>query len=180
MPNNGTLVELLGDMTLTLTNVLYALLGAGLVAFGVLAHAARELLLNNYRTKAARSHDSWEGWEWQPAPRASTGSSRPALYRQDRQASHRKAPSPAAARQPIPVLSRKPQRDKKPEVILDQAAIETAAMAKEVTLVLIANGFDKATAHAAVERVGKSDRESLETWMAAALRACSSGVRGIA
>ena len=165
-------------------NALYMLLGAGLVAFGVLVHAAAALMHKNHHA-AKTSGDTWEGeWEWQPVSRVS--SSRPALYRKASENKMSRLPADAAdtapdrpsnyRQQQIPTIPRKPQRDKRPTGEVDI----TAAMAKEVTLALVANGYDKQTAQAAVAQVGKSHRESLETWLVAALAACNPGRRGIA
>lgn len=191
---SGTSVEQRNDMSII--NALHMLLGAGLVAFGVLAHAAATLMLKNQRAAKVDRDNSWEGdWEWRPSARhaGQPVQARSAVHRKTENkavgtpATGSRVPavldlSPSVIRQPIPVIPRKPQRDRRPitgEVALAATDID-AAMAKEVTLALISNGYDKVTARAAVEQVSKSDRGSLETWMVAALRACNRGARGIA
>lgn len=177
-----------------LINMLHILLGAGLVATGVLAHAAY-VYLTRGKALSPRATDAFEDFEWRQVTKAS---SKPAVTRRApiapvvvaasdpavREA--KTAPQRPVSRQRIRVVeldasevpARKPQRNVAPSPDHTPAPAESPmaiAMAKEVASALVNIGFPKARAQQAVADCAMADRLTIESWTVAALqraRAC--------
>lgn len=176
---------------MTFLNALHMLLGAGLLAFGVLAHAAWHAITRN-----ARPSSTFEGdWEWKPstAPARATVSRRPpppaarstnavaapvndtakcspvAAARQNQRMRVIDASALEVAPSAPAAPSKKPQRSVSPSQVADPAL----AMAKDVAAVLVASGYSRAVATAAVNATRSLADTSIEAWTVAALRHCA-------
>lgn len=172
---------------MTLINALHMLLGAGLLAFGVLAHAAWTAINRNAQPR----HHTFEGdWEWKPAHA-------PAKPAASRRAASTPPPTPAPKTVPVtrvadtaPMSVAAAARQNQRMRVIDASAIETPpkksvrsvspaapdqslTMARDVAAVLVASGYSKATATAAVNACPGSVRTSIESWTVAALRHCA-------
>jgi hypothetical protein len=145
----------------TLVEFLHMLLGAGLVAFGVLAGATADRL-RSFRGRerpasklapvaapvAAMSMGEWELVSRRDVPKGA---------KVERAASVPAAPAPATKPTPARV---------------DEGA---NAMAKDVTGALASAGYPKKLAADAVAACAAAERVSLEAWTRAALRRCARG-----
>lgn len=153
---------------MTLANFLHMLLGAGLVAFGVLAHAAamrlsRDASLPSYR----------DGLAPVPVPAPSRA--------------NRKVPTPRRRTESVvpdavlPATATAPPRAKvanvRPASVASDAVAKDDAMAKDVIAALVSAGYRKSAAAAAVFAVPPSECTTLESWTVAALRCCARGGR---
>lgn len=133
-------------------NTLFMLLGAALVAIGVLAAAAAD------RIRGLRISR-------EPAPRERSTRSQSPATQQERQPTQQ-------ARQAIPVveLPRAPKQPKTPP----GPKVETEG-GDDVIAALMATGFKKPVATEATWACSAAERATVESWTAAALRRCARG-----
>lgn len=138
---------------MTLSNVLLMLLGAALVAIGVLAAALADRIrgLRAPRERHAIEVDDFD-FDLPPPP------AKPKVRRHA-------SPSPAdtifVPDAPAPALGKDKQQ---------------SAVADEVVAALVAAGYKKAVATEAVWSCGHAERATVETWAATALRRCARGL----
>lgn len=130
------------------TDFLYMLLGALLVAIGVVAGAFAD------RIRRAIVHRDIKPENTIPTARARRATP---------------APAPAEVARPAPEVIRLVSNPVEPRVSLD------AIMAKDVTAALTSAGYPKKRASDAVAACAPGERVSLEAWTAAALRRARTG-----
>ncbi len=142
-------------MTLSLHNILYMLLGAGLTAVGVVFGTIAE------RIRTFRKRDIKPANVPQPSPRKRAAA--PDVIDaewSEAQPVHR-APRPGRGNVRVPVIRPEPP-----------VANATAA---EVVAALVASGFRKAVAIAATNACSPAEQKDESTWLRAALRRCAQG-----
>ncbi len=130
-----------------LGNVLFVLLGAGLVSIGVLTTAIADRIRG---ICPRRAHTAVR----ESAPRAVT---------------------PRAARLPIEVVDLAPTPSPRPKAKPPSTESKMPAMADEVIAALVDAGYKKSLATDAAKNCSQAERATIESWMCAALRHCTRG-----
>jgi hypothetical protein len=142
-----------------MTDVVHVLLGAALVAIGILAAAIAD------RIRGVRLMRGTSGAATQPRSAVPVHTAVPGT----------RSVKPRGARASVPRTSSSPSSDR--SVSGDAADANChAAVADEVIAALVASGHPKPLATEAVWGCGQPERESVESWTLAALRRCVRGV----